>query len=109
MLSQEPAQGRVERHDPMLDEPQDHVRRKVTGQIVPHQQHAQRWQRAGSVIGWLSPCCQTCHRAVWVAPSPAVGGGKVPKIAAHCSFSQGCKTALVALVTPLTRTAPSRG
>ena len=46
------AQGRVERHDALLDEPQDHVWRVVTGQIVPHQQHAQRRQQLGQ-RNWL--------------------------------------------------------
>jgi hypothetical protein len=38
-----------------------------------------------------------------------VWGGKVAKIAVHCALSQGCKTALVALVTPWMHTAPERG
>lgn len=41
------AQRRVERHDAIGDEPQDEVRRFMTGQIIQHQEHAQGRQRLG--------------------------------------------------------------
>src|SRR4051794_39521371 len=41
------AQGRhersVKRHDPVPAEPDDHLGRLVTGEVVPHEEHAQRW------------------------------------------------------------------
>lgn len=44
-------QGRIQRHDPMFNEPQNHIRCMVTGQIIPDQQHAQRWQGGGQGQG----------------------------------------------------------
>ena len=35
---------RVEWHDPMLAQPDYHLGALVAGEIVPHQQHAKRWQ-----------------------------------------------------------------
>ena len=58
---------------------------------------------AGKVRGCRKPCAVSLgglRRRI-----TGVGGGKVSKIAAHCALSQGCKTALVALVTPWMRTA----
>jgi len=37
-----PAHGRVQRHDPVLEEPADELRRLVPGQVVQHQQHPGR-------------------------------------------------------------------
>ena len=33
----------VERHDPMPTEPDDHLGGLVTGEVVPHEEQAQRW------------------------------------------------------------------
>ncbi len=39
-----PAHGRVDRHDPVGQQPQDEFRRLVPGQVVQYQQHPQRRQ-----------------------------------------------------------------
>ena len=93
----------------MLNEPQNHIRCMVTGQIIPDQQHAQRWQRGGQGQGLPQAALPDLPQGGLRRRITGVGGGKVSKIAAHCALSQGCKTALVALVTPWMRTAPERG
>ena len=106
MFNQEPPQGRIQRHHPMLNEPQDHIRCMMTGRS-----QTSSMRNGGNAAGKVRGCPSRAqlHKAACVAASPAVGGGKVSKIAAHCALSQGCKTALVALVTPWMRTAPERG
>jgi len=38
------AQGRIQRHDSVCDQPEDQARRLVASEVVQHQQHLQRWQ-----------------------------------------------------------------
>ncbi len=37
------AERRVERHDAVLAEPDHHLGGFVSGEVVPHQEHTQRW------------------------------------------------------------------
>ena len=45
------SEGRVERHDAVLTQPDHHLRTLVTSEIVPHQQDTQRGQVFGQGEG----------------------------------------------------------
>jgi hypothetical protein len=59
----------------------------------------------GNVIGWVKPSCHTSHAARLAAQTcSSAACGSVASTALNSSLSHGWSTALVALVTPLTRT-----
>jgi hypothetical protein len=44
IFSHDPLIGGVQRHDPMCEQPGNHVGAQVSGQVVPDQQHSEWWQ-----------------------------------------------------------------
>ena len=66
-------------------------------------------RRSGRVNVTVSPSCQRSQAARRSASVWAGGSGSVARIAVSSASSQGCSTALAALVTPLTRTWPEAG
>lgn len=63
----------------------------------------------GSGTGLSSPMRQISHTARLVSGAKSIAGGSTARISLHCCFSQGWRTALVQLVTPLIRTCPLAG
>jgi len=66
-------------------------------------------RRSGRVNRTVSPACQRSQAARRSASAWTGGSGSVARSAASSVLSQGCRTALAALVTPLTRTCPEAG
>jgi hypothetical protein len=66
-------------------------------------------KRSGRVTLIVSPACQRSQVARRSASDRGGGSGSVARIAASSVWSQGCSTALGALVTPVTRTRPEAG
>ena len=62
----------------------------------------------GSGGGLSSPIRHSSHTARFVSGSKAIAGGSLARISLNSCFSQGWRTALVQLVTPLMRTSPVR-
>ncbi len=53
----------VERHDPVPTEPDDHLGRLVTGEVVPHEAHAQRRQFGRQCEAFCQPALPSFPRA----------------------------------------------
>jgi hypothetical protein len=69
-----------------------------------------RGKSVGNGSGLSNPLHQYSHRAWFVSGSgSSVTGGSASTMALSSSLSQGCRTALVQLVMPLTRTCPVLG
>ena len=66
-------------------------------------------KRSGRVTLIASPACQRSQIARRSAAGWTGGSGSVVRIAVSSVWSQGCSTALAALVTPVTRTRPEAG
>src|SRR5664279_4646161 len=104
------AERRIERHDAVLAKPHHHFCALMTGEIVPHEQQAQRGNCSGKVKGAVSPPCHTCH-AAWVTATSAgsLGIGSLARIAVNSFLSQPCRTELVQEVTGCRYTCPVAG
>src|SRR4051812_23395432 len=105
------AQGRVERHDAVPAQPQHHLGRLVAGEVVPHQEDAQRRGALGAGEAYrqtLLPGLPEGARRRRVARLGGAGSAATIAAARAC-FSQPCRTAFVPRVAGWTRTSPVAG
>ncbi len=111
-----PAHRRVERHDPVREQPADEVGGVMTGQMIEDQEHA---ERSGAERRWVLrqaeahaqsvlPACPAAPGA-FTSGGSATGSGRSAKIPTRSALSQGCRMAFAVLVTPLLWTMPLAG